>query len=185
MDNDPFVERLLKSEKILWSGRPRQGIVLRLHDVFLIPFSLIWGGFAIFWETTVLQSKAPSLFALVGLPFVLVGLFLIFGRFLLDAWLRTKLVYALTNQRVLIARAGPWSIFNALNLDRLPETSLSEGSNGRGTIRFGQQGLFSARGGAGFGIGITALDSTPQFLDIEDARRVFDLVQERTQAVSR
>ncbi len=53
---------LVSGEKILWSGQPIQGLMLSSRDVFLIPFSLLWGGFAIFWELSVLHApKAPFL----------------------------------------------------------------------------------------------------------------------------
>jgi hypothetical protein len=35
-------DRLFNGERILWSGRPGQGIVLTGQDVFLLPFSR-WG----------------------------------------------------------------------------------------------------------------------------------------------
>ena len=66
--------KLAPNEHLLWFGQPRGGIVLRDSDVYAIPFSLIWGGFAIFWEISVLSDDAPITFKLFGLPFVGVGL---------------------------------------------------------------------------------------------------------------
>jgi hypothetical protein len=140
MDYSEFSNRLLEREEILWSGRPASGLLFTGQDIFLIPFSLLWGGFALFAAFSALtQAKEPGFPALFLIPFVLIGLYLIVGRFIVDAWVRSGLRYALTNKRVLILRPTPFSKFTALNLDRLPELSLSEGANGRGTIRFGRR----------------------------------------------
>jgi len=51
---DIFKYQLLPRERLLWSGKPEPGHLVGGGDVFMIPFSLMWGGFAIFWEAGVL-----------------------------------------------------------------------------------------------------------------------------------
>jgi hypothetical protein len=180
MSTTDLTDRMLTGERILWSGRPAQGLLFTGRDVFLIPFSLMWGGFAVFWESTVLTTqKTPGFFGLWGIPFVLIGLYLIAGRFLLDAWVRGGMVYAVTNKRILISRSGPFSKFTALSLDRLPDASLSESSGGRGTIRFGQPAQMWG-GRNGMSSWTPSLDPTPQFIGIENVRSVFDQIQVAT-----
>jgi hypothetical protein len=172
--------RLLKGEKILWLGRPKQGLLFTPSDVKLIPSSLLWAGFTIFWEATVVSTGAPFFFVLWGIPFVLVGLHLVVGRFLLDALVRRRVTYSLTNHRVLIERAGPFPKFTALSLDQLSGTTLTGvGADGRGTIRFGYRAQLSDENWGN--AWIPSLDPTPQFLAIPDAQQVFDLMQCLTQ----
>lgn len=181
MGADDFQGRLLSGERILWTGAPPTGLLLTARDGFLIPFSLLWGGFAIFWEwgvVTGMGSKghpAPDFFVLWGIPFVLIGLYLIFGRFFVDAWLRARTSYALTNQRVLILRTAPAFKFTAYAVDRLPELSLEEKSDGRGTIRF-QPSIAMWQRNNGFSGWMPGAD-TSQFLLVADARNVFDRIQ--------
>jgi len=177
MSTTDLSERLLMGERLVWSGRPGQGLLLTSRDALLIPFSLVWGGFAVFWESTVLvQPNAPTFFVLWGVPFVLIGLYLMVGRFLLDAWIRGGMLYAVTNKRILISRSGPFSKFTALSLDRLPDASISESAGGRGTIRFGEPAPMWA-GRNGMASWTPSLDSAPQFIAIENARSVFDQIQ--------
>ena len=73
-----LTRELASGERLLWAGKPRQGIFTRRSDAFVIPFSLLWCGFAIWWEANALSSNSPLLFRLWGIPFVLVGLHLVF-----------------------------------------------------------------------------------------------------------
>lgn len=186
MQPDEFSSRLLAGESILWTGQPQQGLLFTSRDVLLIPFSVLWGGFAIFWESAVLfprtivrtvrpHASPPIIFPIVGLAFMLVGLFFIFGRFIVDAFIRRCMEYAVTNRRVLIIRSDPMNKFVSLNLERLPGLALSEGRSGRGTITFCETGSFWPR--RGFSSWIPSLDPTPRFLSIENARAVFDQIQ--------
>jgi hypothetical protein len=182
MSTTDLSDRMLTGERILWSGRPAQGLLFTARDAFLIPFSLLWGGFAVFWETMALSKPNAELFmSLWGIPFVLLGLYFIVGRFLLDAWVRSGMLYAVTNRRILISRSGPFSKFTALGLDRLPDASISESAGGRGTIRFGAPApVWGGRNG--MSSWTPSLDPTPQFIAIENARSVFDQIQLATRS---
>jgi len=177
-------DQLLPGERVVWSGIQGQGLLLTGADALMIPFSLVWCGFAIFWETSVLSTPAPFFFRLFGIPFVLIGLYVVIGRFLLDAWVRRGMQYAVTNKRILISRTGPFAKLTAVSLDNLPEATLTERGNGRGTIRFGQPAQFWTRSG-GYTSWTPSLDSTPQFLNIEDARSVFNQLQSQSRSVVR
>ena len=161
----------MPGERLVWSGQPKQGIMLTSRDALLVPFSLLWGGFALFWNVSVWKMDADWFFRLWGLPFLVAGLYLIFGRFLHDAWVRSRTDYAVTNKRAIIMR-GP--NVRSLDLDRLPLVDMSESANGSGTLRFGEP--MSLLGRPGVGLWSPALDPTPQFVGIPDVRAVYGLV---------
>ena len=81
-----FQPDLLKDEKVVWAGQPDRRFRFTGGDIFLVPFSILWGGFALFWEAGVLGlfDGHPELNpgALFGIPFVLIGQYFIWGRFL-------------------------------------------------------------------------------------------------------
>lgn len=176
MDEQIIRSRLLSGERILWEGRPALGLLFTRRDGLLIPFSLFFLGFSIFW-TTIAATGAPDFFVLFGSLFVATGLYFTVGRFLLDAWLRGRTRYAVTDRRVLVARTGPLGQFIAVDRTKLPAIDLSEHADGRGTIRFGPPApMFQSNNS--FAGWTPALDAVPQFLAIERARYVFDLVQQ-------
>lgn len=180
-----FRSYLLPSERVLWTGQPKQGFALGPRDALLIPFSLLWGGFAIFWNAGVWGGinggeAAPFFFRLWGLPFLVVGLYLIAGRFLHDAAIRKRLHYAVTDHRILVLRG---SKIRSLDITRLPRLELSEHSDGTGTIAFdGDNSLFYGSSRNGFGYWTPALSSATQFFHIDNPRKVYELVRNQVQA---
>lgn len=161
---------LMPDEFILWEGRPEKGGVFTRQDIFLIPFSIVWCGFAIFWEISVLQTVQTGVtsvfFLLWGIPFVLVGLYLVFGRFFVMKYTLAHTFYAITNYRVLISQNGKMNI-----LDRrvLPFPQLSVKPDGTGTIHFGDSI-------GGYSASYRQRNRVPEFRNIAQASRVFNIL---------
>jgi hypothetical protein len=189
-DSNRFRQYLFTGERILWTGQPRQGLLLSSRDALLIPFSFLWGGFAIFWNAMVWFApfdwtngdSSPWFFRVWGLPFLVIGLYLMVGRFFHDAAIRKHLFYAVTDQRALVLRG---SKITSLDIHRLPRLELSEHRDGTGTLAFEASNLGPwGNGMNGFSWWLPALGNAAQFFRIQDPRKVYELVrnQERAQA---
>ncbi len=175
-DQQTLTKFLRQNESLQWVGRPPGSLLFRKSDVFLIPFSLLWGGFAAFWEFSVYNSNAPAFFLLFGSAFVLAGLYLIVGRFFFDMIKRTKTIYGLTNERALILAGVFGQTLKSVDLKSVSEVSLQIKNDGRGTIIFGSisgtQSMFYNFSWPGYG-----QVSYPLFEMIENANQVYQLVQ--------
>jgi len=135
--------KLSATETVLWSGRPKQGIVFRAIDLLLIPFTLIWAGGAFFWEYSVLRlPHSPLIMKLWGIPFVVIGLYIAIGRFFVEARARQFTFYAVTNERALIVSGKATRHVSSLDL-RSPHLSLAEQQDGTGSINFGTNNDFA------------------------------------------
>lgn len=132
-----FQGDLNNKETILWSGQPKRGIVFTAKDIFLIPFSLIWCGFAIFWIIMALNIGAPFYFTMFGIPFVILGLILVFGRFIIDAKQRAHTFYGLTNERIIIKSGVYKKSVKSINISTISDIEYTEKSDGSGTLYLG------------------------------------------------
>lgn len=171
--------RLDPGERVLWTGQPEARAYALTGAWFLIPFSVLWGGFAIFWEVSVIRSGAPIFFWLWGIPFILVGLYMIFGRIAVALREARKTVYAVTDRRVLIRTGAFSSTWTEMALDTLPSTTLSEGRAGLGTITFGPQPPYAVPPGWPT---IGMWTRGPRFVAIRDASRVLAVVRQAREA---
>ncbi len=161
-------------ERLLWAGVPRQGFLLRGTDALAIPFSLAWCGFAVFWEYEVLSVRGPLVLKLWGIPFVLLGLYLVFGRFIVDALQRGAAAYGLTDRRLVISGgAFMGRSVTSSDLRTLTNLTMREHGNGYGSIAYGpllpyyNYGRFGRGSAPWFTGGPCVLDH------LEDARAVF------------
>jgi len=72
-----------------------------------------------------------------GIPFVCVGLFMVFGRFYSDAHTRSRTLYGVTNERIIIVSGLFSQQIKSLQLRTLTDVSLTQRRDGAGTINFG------------------------------------------------
>lgn len=134
---------LLPGEYALWEGAPPKGVIFRSADIFMIPFSLMWWGFALFWEVTVLSMMGSSddpminFFPLWGLIFVVIGFYFAIGRFIADAYVRDRTRYFLTNKRAIIATDVLGPKVKSYSITPASEINFIEHSNQTGSIAFG------------------------------------------------
>lgn len=176
-------------ESLLWSGQPQQKVIFHQRDWFAIPFSLAWGGFAIIWEFGVTgfwgnskhSQSAPGFLVLWGIPFIIIGQYMIWGRFLYVGWKKARTYYGVTNKRVLVLNTGSNRRVTDAYFSSINSVSLTTRPDGVGTIEFVPEpdaksswGLKTKRGqGNQIGIDLSRL----AFFDINDARTVYQLIQ--------
>ena len=168
--NDPYLlirPYLQQREKILWIGQPRASQLFSGEDLFLIPFSFLWGGFAIFWESMALAG-GPSFFALWGVPFVVIGQYMIWGRFVHKYLSRKHTLYAVTERRVIILQNLFGSSFNSYYFDKIPQLSLRGNS-----IRFGLGTPYKSRSRKSW-----SADPEPGFYALNDPEDVYRVLNQ-------
>ncbi len=177
----------MNDEHILWAGLPDPNVMFIPADIYIVPFSLLWGGFAVYWEVGVVSSLIGAdelnlfscIFPLFGIPFVLFGLYFIFGRFIYKKWRKRHTFYAVTNKRILILDDRNHSL-QEINISSIPGITLSERSNGTGTIKFSN----STRSLFGFTSSYEWTNNGMEFwgnlsyafFDIKEARKVSDII---------
>lgn len=164
--------RLAGSERLLWSGAPPSGVMFRSSDLFLIPFSLFWCGFVIRWETLALRNDRGTFSIVWGIPFVVVGLYLVAGRFIHDAWNRSRTTYTVTSERIVILCGDEEK---SLPLKTLSEYSLKTRSDGSGTIQFGTPPPYGWR--TRNSSWPPGTPQVPSFEGVPDARTLYELIR--------
>lgn len=176
---------LMSGESVYWAGMPNLGVIFHSDDWAMVPFSLLWGGFAIFWEAGVLgywgngsRGGTPSLFmAIWGIPFIVIGQYFIWGRFVYDAWLKRRTYYALTNRRILVLQEGWKRKTNSMYLEAIP--TIEREGTATGTLWFGTKyPVIAGRGQKTRGMSRFEIKDVPVFADIDDVDGVQRLAQE-------
>jgi hypothetical protein len=121
---------------VLWIGRPGQGLRFRALDIFLVPFTFLWFGFvAYIFSGVFTDPRAATQGGWFLLPFLAAGLYMLAGRFVVDAYRRSQTWYALTDREALIVTGGLRPSSRHVRLRNAAEISLS--GDAVGSVRFG------------------------------------------------
>ncbi len=171
-----FGNEMAPGESIVWVGQPETSVIFHKEDWFMIPFSLLWGGFALVWESFAIagSSKASGFswfFVLWGVPFVVIGQYMIWGRFLYAYYKKKRTFYALTNQRALMVVKGRSRGLTSVILRNTAAINCDVRDDGIGTITFGN----STRAGGDFFLQPKGSNrpQDPAFCDIADVETVY------------
>ncbi|MBR0147620.1 MAG: hypothetical protein IJM23_00325 [Lachnospiraceae bacterium] len=125
---------LMTGESILWKGKPLTSHLISKKDGYMIPFSVVWFGFTIFWVSDAIKGQFDP-FIIFGIIFILCGLYFTIGRFIHKKYIRKKTLYAITEKRIFRHMNSKTEI---LSLDNLPPMSIETYPDGSGRIRFDQ-----------------------------------------------
>ena len=121
-------------ETLLWVGQPYTSRKFRPNPLMVI-FMLFWFGFAVFW--TVTASAAGGFFGLFGIPFLLIGGFMLYTLLIGQKKQLERTVYAVTERRAIILSADRRGTdCTEFLFSRLPNISMEEVNGTTGTIRF-------------------------------------------------
>ncbi len=83
-------------------------------------------------------AQPLTVFEVVGWLFIAIGLYLLVGRFFVDARVRRNTYYGVTDRRILILTGFFGNRFVSIPLDRVGEMNAIRRADGSGTIQFGR-----------------------------------------------
>ena len=167
-------------ERLLWSGRPPQGLRLRGADLYLIPIGLCWTAFAVFALVSTLTREEPALGAAINAPFLLLlvalGVYMLVGRLWVDAYWRRGTCYGVTSERVVVVTTWFRRVsVHSLVLQQIAEVRLTLFRHGDGLIGFGSIPSWW-HAGAGW-----PAHNSPGLVSLElaaDARVVYQIIRD-------
>jgi len=134
--NSIFYPYLNPHEFIIWQGQPNPHRLLRPVDAIWIPLRFVYLLSTLSIERQLVQTHLPLVLKLIGLPFVILGLYWLFGRLIVRYVQRRITHYALTNYRVLCLRRTWQEQLKAVDLYRIPVVRMQRGWGTTGTIIF-------------------------------------------------
>jgi hypothetical protein len=176
-------QELQEDEKLLWAGSPKQGIMFRWADIFMVPYSvfILWGGIQTALPLLSMEIRWSNLLVVLSLlPKIaplFYGFYLLLGRYLVDALQRRQTTYAVTNQRTVILSGFPFiRKVETVFLSDYLKVSFKERKSGIGTITFSQRRAKRGETAKLIIFGTPPERTIPTFEAVEQAHEVYDII---------
>jgi hypothetical protein len=110
-----------------------------------------------------------------GIPFLAIGNYMVWGRFLFDGWTKRRTYYAVTNRRILVLQEAWKRKTSSVLLEAIPQIE-REGTT-IGTLWFGvKYPVIAARGRKTRDMSRFSIGDVPVFADIENVDSVHRLI---------
>ena len=177
-----FTGYLREDEQLLWSGKPKLGILFRSSDLFQVPFAAVWLYLVVNDFIMTEQGSFPTKIEPMLLLFVAVGLYMLIERFIHEMIQRQYSYYAVTNQRVMVKSGVFTSQVQSTGLRSIVSIQLKERRSGQGSLTFetvsnlARKGLLNNKSNT---------QAAPlSFYKIADARQVFALITQAQQRLA-
>ena len=142
---------LYPNEKMLWQGVPNALFRFNGTDLLYVILGICLIVFPLMMAS-VTQSISSSVGGMFGVPVepasapsvwnswsLWAGIYAIAGRPLVWAAIRRKMIYGLTDQRLLIGQGFPFRRIEEFNLAGLDKVSMKEKRDGSGSLYFGSK----------------------------------------------
>ena len=161
-------QELDAGERMLWSGRALSDIRIESGHLLQSAFGFVFLGIS--GSSLLAAGKESTVFpTLWSIPFVAAGLYLSVGHFFWSAFCRRYTEYAVTNQRIIV-RSNLFSrTTQSIEYRKIRTITLTEKSDGSGTIQFGDSS--GADAGDATTSGATKLEA------VADARLVYNIIR--------
>jgi hypothetical protein len=175
---DELLSHIRFGERLLWVGRPDPSVVFAPSDAYLVPFTVLWAGFFLFGQVAA-ASSSGGLFSLVwGIPFLTIGAYIVFGRFIYKSRRKRRTVYGVTNQRAIVLNGSNLAEtplrYVPLNIRRARDqrhaSVIFGDTGGRGMAAYANTGMdFFSRSGVPIAF-FDVADPQPMLAAIDQAR---------------
>jgi len=167
-------------EHVVWSAAPDSKRVI-LRTLPAVVFGIPWTTFSVFWiyKAAGIGTRNDlfnSVFALFGLPFVLVGLAMLLSPYFAIRMARES-AYVITNRRALVFKSG---LFGRVSIDsfspsQLENVSRTQHADGTGDVHFVKA--------VSHGPNNVQVMRMAGFFGVEDAKAVEDLIVKLSKSV--